>query len=56
MKSDVVIVGSELDAFVASIRLQEIGYSSRIISSGKGSYLYGLGSIKVFGTKKNKNR
>ena len=54
MKSDVVIVGSELDAFVASIRLQEIGYSSRIISSGKGSYLYGLGSIKVFGTKKNK--
>ena len=55
MKSDVIIIGSELDAFIASIRLQELGYSSKIISKGKGSHLYSLGSIKILGVDNNPN-
>ena len=47
MKSDVIIIGSELDAFVASIRLNELGFSTRILSNGKGSLLYSLGNIKI---------
>ena len=47
MKTDVIIIGSELDAFVASIKLNELGLSSRIFSIGKGSLLYSSGSIKV---------
>ena len=47
MKSDVIIIGSELDAFVASIRLNELGFSTRIFSNGKGSLLYSLGNIKI---------
>ena len=47
MKSDVIIIGSELDAFVASIRLKELGFSTRIFSNGKGSLLYSLGNIKI---------
>ena len=47
MKSDVIIIGSELDAFVACIRLNELGFNSRIFSSGKGSLLYSLGNIKI---------
>ena len=39
MNSDVLIVGAELDAFIASIRLQELGYTSRMLTNGKGSYL-----------------
>ena len=31
---DAAIIGSELDAFIASIRLRELGYSSNIISNG----------------------
>ena len=47
MKSDVIIIGSELDSFVTSIRLNELGFSTRIFSSGKGSLLYSLGNIKI---------
>ena len=47
MKSDVIIIGSELDAFVACIRLNELGFNSRIFSNGKGSLLYSLGNIKI---------
>ena len=47
MKSDVIIIGSELDAFLASIRLNELGFSTRIFSNGKGSLLYSLGNIKI---------
>ena len=53
MKSDVIIVGSELDAFVASIRLNELGFNSRIFSSGKGSLLYSLGNIKILNLIEN---
>ena len=55
MTSDVAIIGSELDAFIASIRLNELGYSSKIISNGKGSYLYSLGNIKILGSDYIKN-
>ena len=44
MNSDVLIVGAELDAFIASIRLQELGYTSRMLTNGKGSYLYSSGN------------
>jgi len=54
MISDVVIIGSELDAFIASLRLKEFGLSSRIISNGKGSYLFSSGNIKVLGFANNK--
>ena len=47
MIADVAIIGSELDAYIASIRLKELGLSSNIISNGKGSYLYSQGNIKI---------
>ena len=47
IKSDIIIIGSELDAFVACIRLNELGFDVRILSNGKGSLLYSLGNIKV---------
>ena len=55
MNTDVIIVGAELDAFIASIRLQELGYSSRVLANGKGSYLYSSGNIKVLDLKENNN-
>ena len=55
MNSDVLIVGAELDAFIASIRLQELGYTSRMLTNGKGSYLYSSGNIKVLDFKENNN-
>ena len=53
MKSDVIIIGSELDAFVACIRLNELGFNSRIFSNGKGSLLYSLGNIKILNLIEN---
>ena len=53
---DAAIIGSELDAFIASIRLRELGYSSNIISNGKGSHLYSPGNIKVLGFDYPKNK
>ena len=55
MNTDVIIVGAELDAFIASIRLQELGYASRVLANGKGSYLYSSGNIKVLDLKENNN-
>tara|TARA_Y100000590_G_scaffold203178_1_gene230532 strand:+ start:449 stop:1681 length:1233 start_codon:yes stop_codon:yes gene_type:complete len=52
---DAAIIGSELDAFIASIRLRELGYSSNIISNGKGSHLYSSGNIKILGFDYQKN-
>ena len=53
MKFDVIIIGSELDALIASIRLNELGYTSKIIANGKGSILYSLGNIKILKSKNN---
>ena len=55
MNTDVIIVGAELDAFIASIRLQELGYTSRVLANGQGSYLYSSGNIKVLDFKENNN-
>ena len=49
MKSDVVIVGNELDALVAALRLLELGRSVRILSAGRGSLHYAPGGIRVLG-------
>jgi len=53
MKSDVIIIGSELDAFVACIRLNELGYNTRVLANGKGSLLYALGNIKILNLSEN---
>ena len=53
MKSDVIIIGSELDAFLTCIRLNELGYNARILSNGKGSFLYSLGNIKILNLIEN---
>ena len=49
MKSDVVIVGAELDGLVAAIRLLELGRSVRILAPGRGALHYAPGGIHVLG-------
>ncbi len=49
MRSDVVIVGYELDALVAALRLLELGHSVRLLSAGRGSLHYAPGGIHVLG-------
>lgn len=49
MRSDVIIVGNELDALVAAMRLLELGHSVRILSAGRGSLHYAPGGIHVLG-------
>ena len=56
MISDVAIIGSELDAFIASIRLKEFGHTANIISNGKGSYLYSSGNIKILDCEYAENK
>ena len=49
MKTDVVIVGGELDGLVAALRLLELGHSVRVLSPGRGSLHYAPGGIHVLG-------
>ena len=49
MRSDVIIVGNELDALVAALRLLELGHSVRVLSAGRGSLHYAPGGIHVLG-------
>lgn len=49
MKSDVVVVGSELDALVASLMLARRGARVRLLMPGSSSLHYAAGSIGVLG-------
>lgn len=49
MKTDVVIVGGELDGLVAAARLLELGHTVRVLSPGRGSLHYAPGGIHVLG-------
>ena len=49
MKSDVVVVGGELDGLVAATRLLELGHSVRVLATGRGSLHYAPGGIHVLG-------
>ncbi len=49
MKSDVIIIGAELDGLVAAKRLVENGYSVRLFSAGASSLHYAPGGIHMLG-------
>lgn len=49
MKSDVIILGAELDGLIAAMRLVESGYSVRIFSNGASSLSYTPDGIRVLG-------
>lgn len=49
MKTDVLIVGAELDGLIAATRLLDHGRSVRMLSTGVGSLHYAPGGIHVLG-------
>lgn len=49
MKTDAIIIGSELDGLVAATRLCERGYSVRMFTAGAGSLHYSPDGIHVLG-------
>ena len=49
MKTDAVVLGAELDALVAALRLRELGHSVRLLSTGSGSLHYASGGVHVLG-------
>lgn len=49
MKSDVIVVGAELDGQVAALRLLERGHSVRMFSRGAGSLHYAPGGLRLLG-------
>lgn len=49
MKTDAIVIGSELDGLVAATRLREHGYSIRMFSNGAGSLHYAPDGIHVLG-------
>ncbi len=56
MKTDVVILGSELDALVAALRLHELGHSVRRVVSGAGSLHLAPAGIRVLGFTSDTDR
>lgn len=49
MKTDAVVLGAELDALVAALRLRELGHSVRMLTAGAGSLHYATGGIHALG-------
>jgi len=49
LKTDAIIIGTELDGLIAAIRLREHGYSVRMIGNGGGSLHYAPEGIHVLG-------
>jgi glycerol-3-phosphate dehydrogenase subunit B len=53
MKSDVVVIGAELESFVAAARLAEHGARVRLLMPGSGSLHYSAGGLGVLATEGN---
>jgi glycerol-3-phosphate dehydrogenase subunit B len=49
MRSDVVVVGAELDALLAALRLLECGARVRMLATGGGSLPYAPGGLQLLG-------
>lgn len=49
MRTDAIIIGSELDGLLAGARLCELGHSIRVLSSGAGSLNYCSDGIRALG-------
>lgn len=49
MKTDAIVIGSELDGLVAAARLNECGYSIRMFSNGVGSLHYAAEGFHALG-------
>src|SRR5690606_28304950 len=49
MKCDCIVLGAELDSFVAAAHLAEQGYSVQLLSLGAGSLHYAPAGIHVLG-------
>ena len=45
MKTDAIVLGAELDAWVAALRLRELGHSVKLLTSGAGSLHYASGGV-----------
>lgn len=49
MKTDAIVIGTELDGLIAATRLNELGHSVRIFSSGAGSLHYAPDGFHLLG-------
>ena len=49
MTTDAVVLGAELDAWVAALRLHELGHSVDILTNGVGSLHYACGGVRLLG-------
>ena len=53
MKTDALILGSELSGLVAALRLLDRGKSVRLIAAGGGALHYGIGGLRLLGYASN---